>query len=773
MRMPIVTLAVSWLTLSGSVALASGSDGLNPLASRQVLYELQVQSANACDPDTGADWQRARCRAKAAPKFSQFPFTARGGKTRNDCPAHELDRQGRIKLGTLEDMLEDTDDFEAAISLKYIREKVGPVMVWIQPPFPRNERENIPWHCDVMGSPYAVRDYMHISGKLSRVCITKDQDENSTDDGKPVACWGTRSFETVVRKAKELGLKVMLDVAFNHFGHNYQFYDYESFTPVRDRIARGENLEDLKDYGKTWQDYLLYPVLIDTEAKLNAAASRTENGRLTPNAQAIRNELAAVRAHCAAKGVNGLAGDDLVRVFGMWRDMMAWERDRFDCKKHGGTTWANKTPAGYYLDAAAPGFFLGEARWDNGWKDIKMSMSHEQKFKDDEWPDVKFLFLHEWGNKGSWEYQTYVRNREYLFRILNYWSAVGVDGFRLDHTTDPRSGISPDMWRYVLTKLNRYAKARWEQQGRRGEFLAPVILAEEFGDQQGMSYVADAITDGFIGDIRNGITRDTAHVERAVGNMDRFGKRILVMRGLENHDEHRATASFKDDPWLAAGFWAAVAAVPGLPNLHAGQEFGEGEQLSFKQATFLSSRFVGTRQYRRDARALIDFYGRMVKARTAWENRALWGWDLKWLKSNYTGERDARIFAQARWSWLGGGNSTIFTFNNLWDGQIAQHFFLPEDVTKAIQLDQRNPGEKTTKYKVVDALTGQRVPLWFRKDGDVSTPGPAFREWFYGQHLAVDFGVTFPLRRGDDFNRPWAGQPDSNWRVQWLRLETE
>src|SRR5262249_39645052 len=145
------------------------------------------------------------------------------------------------------------------------------------------------------------------------------------------------------------------------------------------------------------------------------------------------------------------------------------------------------------------------------------------------------------------------RNREYLFRVMNYWVSRGVDGFRLDHTTDPITRLSPNVWRYLTQKVNHYARARGQAQ--------PVYMAEEFGDQFGMAPVVDIMTDGYVGNMcgRNGATKNAQFVEGVLANNDRFNGQVHVMTALETHDEKRLTDGTGFDTTVGAGFWAIGA----------------------------------------------------------------------------------------------------------------------------------------------------------------------------------------------------------------------
>src|SRR4051812_38933772 len=84
---------------------------LNLAAGQLVLYEAQARTANACRPDFGADWQRRACAAKPAPAIAYHGENTSCG---------DLANLASIKLGTLDDLLDDTADFRAGITLRYI-----------------------------------------------------------------------------------------------------------------------------------------------------------------------------------------------------------------------------------------------------------------------------------------------------------------------------------------------------------------------------------------------------------------------------------------------------------------------------------------------------------------------------------------------------------------------------------------------------------------------------------------------------------------------------
>jgi glycosidase len=611
------------------------ADGLNFAAGTQVMYEVQVRSANACDPGVGADWQRSQCAQKIAP---QVTYRAEG------MSCGSIDSLHRIKLGTFEDMTADHADYRAGITLRYIKDRVGATAVWLMPVFPNNDQWNIPDGCDNLGSPYAVRDYFHAQGSLSRSCIQAGRDERSAEP-----CWGNDSMEAVIADAHRRGLKVMLDVALNHFGHNYNMYDYADHQPIRTRLAAGEDLDRLWDYGATYEQNLEHPELLDTAAELTAIGNDPD--------------LLSLRAKCPS-----LSGDALVRSFHMWRAALDWERDRFTCN-------------GDALEQVVPGFYLGADSWNP-------SGGVGDNFTNN-WRDVKFLYHQETNTARRHEF---VRNREYLFRVMNYWVSRGVDGFRLDHTTEYANGLAPNEWKYILGKVNYYAARRGQQK--------PIYMAEEFGDQLGMAEVVDMMTEGYVGDMngRNVIQKDAHHIERVLDGMSRFNGETYVMTALETHDEHRLTDHTGFNMWTGAGFWGVGATTWSTPMLLMGQEFGESWGLGFRRSDYLRARFVGSSNYREDGDALADFYGTMNRGRL--DNRALYASNKAYLRTRTGNGVDPNLFAQVKWS---GDGDVVFVFHNLWEQNVSASYFIDPGLGEALWIrDHRS-------YKLVDLISGRQM----------------------------------------------------------------
>jgi glycosidase len=676
--MKLSILLVFFLTIFSSRANETDSYmALNFEAGSTVLYEAQVRSANACDPTVGADWQKQLCQNKAAPKVIYRAQNMSCG---------DITRLNQIKLGTLDDLMTDTDDPKRAISLRYIHDRVGANMLWLMPLFPNNDTWNIPDACDNLGSPYAVRDYMHVSGMVSNDCIAKGKDEHDEND----PCWGNDKLDALIQQAGQRGLKVMLDVAFNHFGHNYSMYDYAQYTPIRDRISHGEDLNNLWNFDATYEENLLHPQIIDTPDALEGLANRDSYSKA---------QLAAFKTKCP-----DLNGQALVRGYHMWLNALDWEREKFQCD-------------GGALEFHDPGFYLGSNSQDPS--------THVGDNFTNNWSDVKFLFHHEENSAHQWEF---IRNREYLFRVVNYWVSRGVAGFRFDHTTDPNGGMGPNEWKYILSKVDYYAAKRGQSR--------PIYLAEEFGDQMGMSHVVDVMTDGYVFNMKgsNGATKDAGFVQNVLSNNNRFQGHTYVMTALETHDEQRLISSNTGfDIWTGAGFWGIGATTWSTPMILMGQELGEKWGLGFRKSDFLRSRFEGTENYIGDSNfyKLIDYYGTMIHARLDHANRALLSSHSYFLprQDNPSATPDSRIYAAAKWTDDG---NVVFVFHNLWPVDAAQTYFIPPDVASQMSISDG------AHYKLVDLFTGKQA-------GDCRTGA------------ALKFGLPVILSAAT--------------RAQWLRLE--
>jgi hypothetical protein len=306
---------------------------------------------------------------------------------------------------------------------------------------------------------------------------------------------------------------------------------------------------------------------------------------------------------------------------------------------------------------------------------------------------------------------------------MNYWVSRGVDGFRLDHATDGDSGLNPNTWHYIISKVNHYAAKRGQSR--------PIYMAEEFHDQLGMDRVIDFMTEGYVFGInsRGGGDKTTPHIENVLRGMERFPNNSYSMTALETHDEPRLMERTGFNHWTGAGFWGIGATTRSVPMILAGQEFGEKWGLGFKRSDFIRSRFEGSSNWFPDGEKLREYYQKMITGRIAKENRALVAQNYHFLRTK-NNTPDDRIFAQVKWS---DDMNVVFVFHNLWEQDSNQTFFIPPDIGNAIAM------KDDIKYKFVDIISGQ---------------------------------VKGACRTGKDIKWELPVLLDRATRAQWLRLET-
>lgn len=636
-------------------------------AKTKTIYEVQVRIANACDPRIGSDEQKAACLKKVSPPFN---YKVQG----EQCPKEQLQELQAIRLGTLEDFLLPTTDYRQGITLDYIK-KLGVDYVWVMPIYPDNDRFSTPAPCDNLGSPYASIDYMHVQSSLSSDCINRRMNETN-------GCWGNDAFRTFINEAHKKGLKVILDVAFNHLGHGYEGYDYTNFKNIWEFPTE----EQQWDYTQSYDADLLNPTIFDSAEKINL---------FNPANLALYKEFVAKCPNVLKQGKITFKG---MQLFNWYKNSFDFERTQFNCNAN-------------YLEEAAPGFYLSENRWDPA--------DSRGKFFTNDWKDVKFLFHHERNVAHRWDFW---RVREYNFRVMNYFVSLGVDGFRMDHSTDSINGFGPNEWRYQRGKVEFYAK-------KRGRTEPLVWLAEEFHDQGGMTPIVEVMTEGFQNCLRAGsINKDARHVQNCIGNNDRFGGEVLVLSGMENHDEPRSNNQPVTgwNMWTAAGFWATSATSYGVPTILMGEEFGESWQLGFSRSDLLRSRFVGHPNYNPQGDALIQYYTQLVKARH--QNAPLYDNSHYFMKPNNGQMIDPRIFAIMKWS----GTSVVFCFHNLYEVDVAQAYYIPPEIARQAAI------QDNYNYRLFDLISNQYVGSCIR-----------------GADLKFAFYVAMP----------------KGTRAQWLRLE--
>jgi hypothetical protein len=121
------------------------------------------------------------------------------------------------QCGTFADMI---DGDATGYTLRGLRDR-GVDAVWIMPPFDVHLWEHR--HAlDELGSPYAVKDYFTVRPELSRAARVALMTGAGPDDVRAAGLDEVRAF---IAAAHALDVRVLLDVALNHVGHEHRFRD--------------------------------------------------------------------------------------------------------------------------------------------------------------------------------------------------------------------------------------------------------------------------------------------------------------------------------------------------------------------------------------------------------------------------------------------------------------------------------------------------------------------------------------------------------------------
>lgn len=110
----------------------------------------------------------------------------------------------------------------------------GKNTIRLQPPF-RHDRWDRVHPYDTLGSPYATTDPFTIDPRYSRDCQSRGIPSWDVDKQREVA---NAEFWAVVDKAHELGMKVVLDIALNHSGHNVTVRDLFDDPVTGEQVVR-------------------------------------------------------------------------------------------------------------------------------------------------------------------------------------------------------------------------------------------------------------------------------------------------------------------------------------------------------------------------------------------------------------------------------------------------------------------------------------------------------------------------------------------------------
>lgn len=136
--------------------------------------------------------------------------------------------------GTLDDLAgRGSPTTNGKYTLEFLK-KEGINSVWVQPPFKRSVWDGR-HPLDNAGSPYAAKDFFAVDPKLSaraQAVLARGGTEAEADAA------GTQEWKEFVAKAHSLGMKVVVDVALNHVGHNYEFSDLFTRTDAAGKEIR-------------------------------------------------------------------------------------------------------------------------------------------------------------------------------------------------------------------------------------------------------------------------------------------------------------------------------------------------------------------------------------------------------------------------------------------------------------------------------------------------------------------------------------------------------
>lgn len=143
---------------------------------------------------------------------------------------------GAATISTFRDLM---DEGPGKYNLDAIK-AAGKNAIRLQPPFVANKWDKLDPH-DTLGSPYAVTDFFSIDPRYSRDCQRSGVPAWDTDRLREIA---NAEFWDFVKAAHAKGLKVILDIALNHTGHNTTIRDLFDDPVVGEKVIR-DNFDQL------------------------------------------------------------------------------------------------------------------------------------------------------------------------------------------------------------------------------------------------------------------------------------------------------------------------------------------------------------------------------------------------------------------------------------------------------------------------------------------------------------------------------------------------
>lgn len=697
--------------VASSVSLAEIEDQtIAPNAALMTMYELQIRSANACHVDGGFG-EADSCRKK------QFaPEVTEKADVHPRIPYNPIcdKAQKKRRPGTVGDLLLDTKDIRDRITLRYIRESVGINTLWLMPVHPNYEQGIfLPDPCDLGGSPYSSTDFMHVRASLSDTCIEQKRDEttsrpcwgnNHVLEGSETLAWPAANyfrdtperkvgdpdmrqsdFQAAINKAKDLGMNIVMDIALNHTGVDYQFHDY------RDAPTYRQYVENAQAAGVPVDDYM-WGLLIDP--------NKVEMGLVFPSILDRRGEMSSEQVAEVRKIKGCRDADDrrLVVMQNLVNAAYSFERSRLQCDN-------------IQLHFNLPGFYAsdrnhGEPAPNEG------DVFHE-------WRDVLKLYYAEGNRARMYEW---VRAREFAFRVLNFWVSQGARGFRLDHA----SGVHPHVWNYIIRKVRKYQKIRCERLGIPYEDI--VFFAEDYDNTKSNLPNFDAAWVYEIKDLQYMPVKNTSILTGLFdGLADKYGHKQrrdpyfgngwgvpLFVLGLNTHDEQSIYGPLSGmDAWTGAAFHAIFTTLYAMTTMTVGQDFGETWQMPFRRIDHLPARWgPGHKDLDDNGKAnLAAWYKKLHEARTGRSGDKLrypslaYG-ERYWLKTPYD-THDNRYMMYAKY--LKDCSETTFVMISLWGERQDQTYAVTDDFAGKICLDANR------NYKLINVFDGRND--WERTNG--------------------------------------------------------
>ncbi len=276
--------------------------------------------------------------------------------------------------------------------------------------------------------------------------------------------------------------------------------------------------------------------------------------------------------------------------------------------------------------------------------------------------------------------------------ILQYWAAIGVDGFRCD-----MAGMVPiPFWKYVIQEIKR-------------EFPDIVFIAEIYEPWRYVEFIEAGFDYLYDKEGLYNILRDIMQWGHPASKLSDHWKNLQglddrMLRFLETHDEIRlASDFFLKDPLKAAPGMLVVACMNNSPILiYNGQEVGEPAEgaagfsgddgrTSIFDYTCMPTLQLWVNQGKFDGKGLSEsqhklrtFYKELLNLSHRKAISQGQFYDLMWVNQHYPAPDTARIFA-----WLRHCSGEILLFISNFDSQNIHHFrlFVPLHALGVLQLD--------------------------------------------------------------------------------------